>query len=132
MHEASAFSLRLGTGRVHTIFAEFERAMLRERTRHGLIAARSEGRVARTPTEAQCSTAAGNREAGRVRRTDCGRCCPVVSRASIHRGTPSRPTSAGNIVPDCLRRHRVQAIMSALTHDRSVRCPDPNFFQRVG
>jgi DNA invertase Pin-like site-specific DNA recombinase len=26
-------------------FAEFERAMLRERTRHGLIAARSEGRV---------------------------------------------------------------------------------------
>ena len=41
-------------------FAEFERAMLRERTQAGLDTARQQGRVGGTPSQALSATAIGD------------------------------------------------------------------------
>jgi DNA invertase Pin-like site-specific DNA recombinase len=56
-------------------FAEFERAMLKQRTKAGLDAAR--------PTaQAKASTATGNREARKKGEEDRSRCSPPVRRPS--------------------------------------------------
>jgi len=59
-------------------FAEFERAMLKERTQAGLAAARKEGRIASTPA------ASGNREPGAEGPQDRRGCGAPIRRASGH------------------------------------------------
>jgi DNA invertase Pin-like site-specific DNA recombinase len=59
-------------------FAEFERAMLRERTKAGLDSARREGRIGGRRPKLTDSTAVRNQEDGLKRSQDSSRCRPPV------------------------------------------------------
>ena len=65
-------------------FAEFERAMLRKRTRNGLLAARQEGRIGGRRPKLTAATAAGGRSLGGLRRTNGSRCRPVIQCSPLH------------------------------------------------
>ncbi len=66
-------------------FAEFERAMLRERTKAGLDAARQEGRNRRTPPEALAATTGRNSKDGFQGPKDSRRRGPAVQGPPGHR-----------------------------------------------
>src|ERR1051325_5559869 len=68
-------------------FAEFERSMLRERTKAGLDAARQTGRIGagRAPPEAFASTTGRDQTYGVQGRQNCRGCCPAIQNSSGHR-----------------------------------------------
>ena len=66
-------------------FAEFERSMLRERTKAGLDAARQPRKYRRAPAEALATTTGRDQTHGVQGRQDRRGCCPAIQNSSGHR-----------------------------------------------